>query len=549
MRIRDEIRKYATTMLFSFFCALLVDLIALVPPLVMRHIIDVEIPNGALNRIMVATGVFVVLPILSGSLYAVYNYWGAMTCRKASFVINSDIIDRIMGQPMRFHIEKNSSTLAAECSRSAIDYAYLWVNTIPQTAATLVTAFVALGYLWNASHLLALSQLLLIPVLTLPTLVVKKIVQSYSKILFGAVNAIQAMLIESFRGIKAIKTLGIEAKVLDQYRNLYNGASRYFGRGILIESFQGSVATQFLMAVFVGIAFVISAIGILQGDMTVGILVSSLAFITKYQNGIYGLMSANLNFGKQLATFEPLFQYRTLPKETDIEGESPKGFLDKELRVSHLSFRYNDEREILHDVNLVVPKGEWTGICGTSGIGKTTLLDLVTRIERPADGTLLLDGQDVNTLRLDWYRSHIAVVQQFPFLFHDTIRNNFLHVNPQASDLEIREALDAVALGPLMDTLAEGLDHVFSDDAQDVSGGEKQRFAMAMAILSGRKFLVLDEATSSVDEATETLLCRKLHELVADKGYTILSVSHRENFHAFCDNVIRLVGSTATEQV
>ena len=158
--IRREMRTYRKIMLTGFALALLTDGLALIPPVIMQFLIDDVIPNGTLKNAILLVVLFISLPVVNGLISALRTVWAAMKCRRASYVINSDIIDHIMGQPMRFHVEKSSAELASECSRSSIDYTYLWTDEIPKTAATLVTSLIALVLLFRASGWIALSQIL-----------------------------------------------------------------------------------------------------------------------------------------------------------------------------------------------------------------------------------------------------------------------------------------------------------------------------------------------------------------------------------------------------
>ncbi len=539
LTISREIRTYWKIMLTGFVLALLTDGLALIPPVIMQILIDDVIPNGTLKNVILLVVLFISLPVINGLISALRTVWAAMKCRRASYVINSGVIDHIMGQPMRFHVEKSSAELASECSRSAIDYTYLWTDEIPKTAATLVTALIALVFLFHASGWIALSQIVLVPVLLIPNLFARKLISRYSAVLFKAINAINSMLIESFRGIRMIKNWNLESLVLKKYQKLYGDVDDCFRKTVRIESFSSSVASQFVLSLFTGIAFIIGVAEIMRGHMTIGLLVSSLSFIAKYQTGVLALMYANLNYAKQVSTFEPLFAYRVMPKEGDGKNAVPEAFLQQGLEVKNLSFSYEPDKPVLTDLSLTIPAHSWTGIRGRSGIGKSTLLDVLTRIEH-VDGAVYLDGTDIETLNLYWYRKQIAVVPQTPFLFKDTVRANFRYVAPNLTDDAIWDALRAVCLDERVRSFPGGLDTMLGEDGQDISGGEKQRMALAIALASRRPLLILDEATSNLDETVEARIAKVLNDMVHAGRITILSVSHRPAFHRYCSQIVDL---------
>ena len=208
------------------------------------------------------------------------------------------------------------------------------------------------------------------------------------------------------------------------------------------------------------------------------------------------------------------------------------------IAFSDVTFAYPDKPPVLNDFSAEIGVHQWTGIEGRSGFGKSTVLDLVLRLYTPESGKLLLDGKPANDYDLRWYRSKIAYVPQDPYLFTGTLRDNIKLFAPDCDEAGIAEALRIAQLSDWVSALPQGLDSVAGENGVSLSGGEKQRFALALALMSGREMLILDEATSNLDVASEQRIMEELAKLVKEQGLTILSVSHRKAFHDRCDRIL-----------
>jgi len=362
-------------------------------------------------------------------------------------------------------------------------------------------------------------------------------------LLFGAIVQGRAIVAEAFSGVRTIKAMHLEKGVLGKYKRIYEDANAIFGKAVAVETVTTSGIRDFLSAVFLGISFILSCIYVSMGDLSMGLLVTIISLLPRFYSGAADLVGADLSFKKQLAQYDEILSYAELQGE---KGGSvvPHDFLQDSLDMKDVSYAYHDGHPVLRQLSLKIPKGTWIGIEGKSGIGKSTLMDLIIRFYSPSSGDLTLDDTPVPELSLEWYRSHIAYVPQEPFLFSGTVRDNIaLFCGGSVSDSDIEKALKGAYIFDFVMALPQKLDTGIGDNGVTMSGGEKQRLAIAIALLMKRPLLLLDEATSNMDQESERHVRQYLREQVDRHNLTVISISHRKAFHEEIDTIFTMEGS------
>ena len=288
-----------------------------------------------------------------------------------------------------------------------------------------------------------------------------------------------------------------------------------------------------------GIAFVQSAVYVANGNLTLGLLVTCISLVPRFHQGIVNLIGANLSFKKQIGKYDELLSYLDLDTEAEGDKTAPR-FLENALEFVSVSYQYDDRQQVLKDFSFSLRAHTWLGIEGRSGAGKSTIVDLILRLYKPQSGKILLDGVEIKNYELQWYRNQIAYVPQEPFLFSGTIRENIEWIAGSVSEQSMQEALEGCCIADLIASMPSGLDTHIGDNGVAISGGEKQRIAVAIAVMRGKPLLILDEATSNMDQASEEAIREFLHKKVNAGELTILSVSHRTAFHKDVDACLHI---------
>ncbi|WP_159107425.1 ABC transporter ATP-binding protein [Azospirillum sp. B506] len=412
-------------------------------------------------------------------------------------------------------------------------------------------ALVSLGVAALTMPMLLLTALLLSPVLTLVTLLlsglalllIRRIGRSGFDIglrLGRAHQDMMADLTDDLAGLRIIKGFGAEAVRSGALSRRFAALRQLQSRHSRIQAYEHA-ALVLTAAVMAAVAVTVSVFWLDQ--VLSEALVVILAFARLAQRTL-----SSLRFWRMLETGLPaLVIYEEMLQRLRVGAEGPADGPDgtlptfsRSLSFRNVGLRTPDGRQALDGVELELPFGVLLAVTGPSGAGKSTLADVAAGLALPTRGTLSVDGVELAPALLPSWRRQVAVVPQDPFLFHDTIRANLLLAAPDADEPALWAALEAAAAADFVRALRQGLDTVVGERGGAVSGGERQRLAIARALLRRPRLLILDEATSALDGGSEAMVLRTLERL--HRQTTVLAVTHRDQTRRAADMVLELDG-------
>lgn len=273
-----------------------------------------------------------------------------------------------------------------------------------------------------------------------------------------------------------------------------------------------------------------------KDQITIGGIVAFATLLTRLYNPVIQLSNIQVDFMRSFALFQRIFDYLDLQPDIADKAKATETTFDTgEIIFNEVNFNYEDE-PALRKINLMIPAGKMTALVGSSGAGKSTLTSLITRIQDPSSGTVTIDGYDIKEITLKSLRSQIGVVTQEAYLFNGTIRDNLLYGNENASEAAIIAACKAAYIHDFIMTLPKGYDTEVGNRGIKLSGGEKQRLAIARVILKDPKILILDEATSALDAISERYVQMAMDELLKDR--TSIVIAHRLSTIRQADQII-----------
>ena len=465
----------------------------------------------------------IVLYSLRGSCQMVYAYLMRSSGIKLVRDTRIRLFNHLLYLPVSAVGTETSGKMISRILNDAAVMRALISDTLLTTFKEVPTIIVLLGIALYRRWDVTLLALIVLPAIIYCTQRLGKRVKVKRTQAQQAIATLTHRISEAATGSKIIKIFVNEDGLTNQFGQ---ESQTFYRREVKIVRYKEMAKLFVDVTTGIGVALVIWYGGslVVKGVITSGDLFSALAAVVMVFSPIKHLGKSYTVYLEILAAVERLWWLEDM--ELEQSGEKPLPGLKKEIRFAGVSHRYQPEGDfILHDIDLVIRKGEVVAIVGASGAGKTTLIDLLPRFYDPTKGSLSIDGEDLRTVRLADLRGLIGMVSQDVMLFNDTIRANIGFGLPDAGDAEIEDAARLAFAHDFILELPDGYNTLLGERGLNLSGGQRQRIAIARAILNNPPILILDEATSALDSVSEGLVQQALDRLMKER--TTIVVAHR----------------------
>ena len=440
--VMGRMKHFKGYVAFSFFMAVGIQLIALIPPLVMQQMIDVHLPGKDWNRIITGIVVCVVVPLLSTLLTTFYNYKLNAAGRNMGAELTLLASEKLMYQPISFFKDKNSSELASYCSSESMKYIVFWLFDMPELAASLCTGVIVFFYIISQSITTGIVLVFYVPVMLLPSSYFAGKAQKFILQVVENKGKAAQLLTDTFRGIKLVKASVIEEYRLEKLKKVNQDTVSVWAKVVALDNLSGMWTNSVADRLFTGIVFGIIALSIMKGNATVGLLLVLLNYLPLLFDVVRKVAGTNFEFKKQLAEYDKLFELIVMEDERDEEEEKEPFIMKHGIRVENVSFQYGKELPMILDkASFYIKKGEWIGIVGESGAGKSTLFQLLIRLYNVVSGRIWVDDTSIDKIEKKEVRKNIAFVSQDTYLFPGTLRENLQMVNQAATEVELKDVL------------------------------------------------------------------------------------------------------------
>lgn len=535
LRVFDK--KVKAYMVISTLLLFVIQGMALIPPVIMKQIIDKHIPEGDVKAVIYNIVIFISIPLIVTLINAAYNYKVAVFARKLGKELTVKTFHKLIKQPLDFYKDKNSSELTTQCNREFINYITFWIKEIPLIISSMVICAVIIVIFFKMNPILGIIQLFFIPCVVVPHILILKKLRSSFTIIFDKKAEVNELLNSSFRNISFIKTMQLEKNRIEKFRSIDGVVAKIWGRIVASEQLVASGAMQFFESVFTGVGFIVGAVMIIKGQITLGVIVSYLSYLPRYFSNAELLVDSNYNFKKQLVEYEKAFEYLKMDDEFENEENLSSDYkFENAIALENVNYTYKEKQEVtLNNVSMRFEKNKWTGLVGKSGSGKSTVFNLLLSLYQPVSGSIKIDEIPVNTLKKEVIRKNITRVAQETCFFDGTIKENLSLVNPNATDDDIKKALALVELGDFIESLEKGIDTQMGEAGSNMSGGERQRMSLAQGLLRESDIILLDEVTSNVDKISEEKIKGAIKNIINNTDKTVISISHSLEFLAQTD--------------
>ena len=441
--------------------------------------------------------------------------------------LREDLVSKLQVLSLRYFVEGETGQIMSRVTNDTETLSRFLGFEMIEVLSEGVTIFGALFLMFSLNVDLALVTLLILPVMLLVPLFMRKEMRRVFRRTRTSIADVTSVLQESVSGMRVVQAFSRErqdAGVFDtvNVQNLRANlrASMFMGAfriGINVTRLTGTVVLLW-----------IGAAQIVAGNLTVGILIAFQLYLMRFFRPLMHLANFYNHFQEAMAGAERIFELL----DTEIEVAEPKE--DKmitlpkirgEIKYDQIAFEYEPQVPVLKDVNLTISPNEKVAFVGSTGAGKTTMINLLCRFYDPQQGAVMIDGHDLRTVSLKSLRSQMGIVPQDSFLFQDTVKANISYGAPQAKDEEIFQAAKIVGAHEFILRLPEGYDTVIREGGTNISIGQRQLIAFSRALLNNPRILILDEATSSVDSYTELIIQKGLEQLLENR--TSIIIAHR----------------------
>jgi ABC transporter fused permease/ATP-binding protein len=520
------ILPYKKTFFLGLVFLLFSSLTLLTFPFVAGKLIDTAsgkdwIVNGINSIAFILLGI-----LLIQSIFSFFRVWlFAKVSERSMRDIRISLYSRMVQLPMTFFDKRRTGELISRITSDVSLLQDTFSVTLAELFRQIITLIAGVAFLMVTTPKLTFFMLATFPILVVIAMVFGKFIRKLSKETQDELAAANVIVEETLQSIMTVKSFVGEDFETKRYRR---GLDKVVHVALKAAGFRGAFISFIIFALFGGIVAVMwyGASLVAQGEMSIGDLVSFVLYTTFIGGSIAGLGDIYGQVQKAIGSSERVLEIlEEIPEESTADFQKVRVHGDINFENVAFSYPTRSEVEVLKNINLKIPAGEKIALAGQSGAGKSTIVQLLLKFYQVQKGQILVDGKPISEWNLQQLRSNIGIVPQEVLLFGGSIRENIAYAKPGATEEEIIEAAKKANSWQFISKFPEGLDTLVGERGIKLSGGQRQRVAIARAILKDPAILILDEATSSLDAESESLVQEALDELM--KNRTTIIIAHR----------------------
>jgi ATP-binding cassette subfamily B protein len=561
-RVASYARPYRRELTIFMIATALDAVVTVAVPLLLGLIVN-KIQAKDTRAVLVIAGAVAGFAVFDAFLSIAQRWYSARVGEGLIYDLRTEVFRHVQQQPIAFFTRAQTGSLVSRLNSDVIGAQQAITSTLSGVVSNVLSLILVLAAMFYLSWLVTLAALVLIPLFILPARALGRRMQRLTRESMQLDAAMGSTMTERFNvaGAMLVKLFGRQGEESEVFAGR---AARVRDIGV-VTAMYGRVffiALVLLASMATALVYGLGGSLVIGGTISLGALVALASLLSRMYGPITALSNVQVDVMTALVSFDrvfevldlrPLIQDRpgatALPRTQAGAGTraAPPGRAAPDIAFDHVSFRYpaasevslaslesialpapehaGANQEVLRDVTFLAPPGQLTALVGPSGAGKTTITHLVSRLYDPGEGAVLIGGHDIRDVTQASLHDAVGVVTQDAHMFHDTIRANLAYARPGATERELEQACRAAQIWDLISALPDGLDTIVGDRGYRLSGGEKQRIALARLLLKAPSVVVLDEATAHLDSESEVAVQRALKTALA--GRTSLVIAHR----------------------
>lgn len=515
-------QKYV--LLYCLFLSFITTAIALLPPYITRSLVDRILPEK--DRYGLAL-VVIVLFIAYVVHYAVAAYRGYLLRKSGNKIVEdlkNDVYQKAQYLPMKFYDKTSTGSVINRINGDTENIRGFILRITQEVVVQFLLLIGIIIIMFTMHWKLTLLSLIPVPFVVVGARIFAIKIAPFYRRIWRRYAAVSSVLTDSIPNIRVVKSFASEKRAVSKFE-------RYTQEWNKVDTNSAKITNTFPNAVALVVtlgSLLIWSVGgdwVISGNLSVGLLVAFLSYTAMF----YGPVGFFANFSdiyqSALASIERILDIIDAEPEPDFSKGNVLPNVKGKIEFKNVNFSFDRTKKVLSDINLVIEPGDIVGIVGTTGSGKSTLVNLIMRFYSDYEGEILLDDVNIKDIDMEFYRQCIGFVQQDPMMFSDTIFNNIAYGVPNAHVEQVIHAAEVANAHEFIAKQPDSYDSMLGERGVGLSGGERQRLSIARAVLKNPNILIFDEATASVDSETENLIQQAIERLIS--GRTTIMIAHR----------------------
>ncbi len=498
------------------------------------------------ERVLVFAAVILLSYIVKALLTFVSKYKAHVAAWNFVGDMMLDVYNKLQSLSMRFFGDKQTGEIMSRVINDSRNMETLIAHALPDLLSNILIVILVAIMIFSINPILAAISLIPIPLILFVTMKFSGKVHALFKRNQEVLAEVNGKVQDNISGIREIQSFGREK---EEYMSMKEYCKRYSFVNVR-ANFVASIffpTIEFLTSVGSVLVMGIGGTLALKDVLSVSDVVGFFMYLSLFYSPIAALSRIIEDMQNAFAGGHRVLSILDMESEIkDSENAEDIGRANGEMEFDHVSFYYNENEPVLKDISFKIDAGKMVAFVGATGVGKSTIVSLMERFYDPVSGTVRLDGKDIKDITVKSLRENISMVLQDVFLFNGSIYDNISYGNPSANREDVIKAAETARVSDFVCKMPDGYDTIIGERGVRLSGGQKQRIAIARAVLKNSAILILDEATSAVDNETEALIQQAIDEL--SKNRTVIVIAHRLSTVMKADNIIVLENGRIAEQ-